>query len=103
MSNSRIEALQRMLEARPADARARFGLALEYEKMEAWEEVVTQLRAYLATSEDEGNAHGRLARALLKLGRPEEARAAYRDGIAAAGRHGHPTLAMELEEELDEL
>ena len=92
-----------MLEARPADTRARFGLALEYEKTEAWEEVVTHLRAYLAASDDEGNAHGRLARALLKLGRPEEARVAYQNGIAAAGRHGHPTLAMELEEELDEL
>jgi tetratricopeptide (TPR) repeat protein len=103
LDNSRIEALQRMLEARPADARARFGLALEYERLELWEDVVTQLRAYLASSDDEGNAHGRLARALLKLDRPEEARVAYQAGIAAASRHGHPTLAMELEEELDEL
>lgn len=103
MSNSRIEALQRMLDARPADARARFGLALEYERMEAWEEVVSQLRAYLSASDDEGNAYGRLARALLKLGLADEARSAYQDGIAAANRHGHPTLAMELEEELEEL
>lgn len=92
-----------MLETRPNDVRARFGLALEYERSEAWEEVVNQLRLYLAASDDEGNAYGRLARALNNLGRIGEAREAYRQGIAAAERHGHPTMAMELEEELDSL
>lgn len=103
MSQTRIDTLKKMLEARPDDPRARFGLALEYERMERWEEVVDHLTRYLASSEDEGNAHGRLARALLRLDREEEARAAYRDGIAAANRHGHPTMAMELEEELEGL
>ena len=101
MSNSRIEALERMLETRPADHRARFGLALELERLGRWEEVVHHLREYLTATKDEGNAYGRLARALLKLDRPDEARAAYRQGIEAANRHGHPTMAMELEEELE--
>ncbi len=92
-----------MLEARPEDPRARFGLALEYERVQDWEEVVRQLRLYLASSKDEGNAYGRLARALKELGRTDEAREAYRDGIAAAEQHGHPTMAMDLEEELDSL
>jgi tetratricopeptide (TPR) repeat protein len=92
-----------MIETRPDDVRARFGLALELEKAERWQEVVEHLRHYLAVADDEGNAYGRLARALRKLGRDEEATAAYRDGIAAATRHGHPTMAMELEEELEEI
>jgi tetratricopeptide (TPR) repeat protein len=91
-----------MLEKRPGDPRARFGLALEYERLERWDEVVFHLREYLATSDDEGNAYGRLARALLRLGRGDEARDAYRAGIAAATSHGHPTLAAELEEESGE-
>jgi predicted Zn-dependent protease len=101
MQNPRIEALQKLVEARPGDSRARFGLALEYERLGRWQEVVQELEAYLAVADDEGNAYGRLARALRHLGRDEEARDAFRRGIAAAGRHGHPTLAMELEEELD--
>ncbi len=103
VSEARIEMLRKMLETRPNDPRARFGLALEYERQERWEQVVEQLTLYLAQTQDEGNAYGRLARALIRLDREEEARAAYRDGIAAATRHGHPTMAMELEEELDEL
>lgn len=101
--NTRVEALERMLAARPGDRRAHFGLALEYERLENWQEVVRHLEAYLAGGEDEGNAYGRLARALLQLGREDEARDRFRQGIAAARRHGHPTMAAELEMELDEV
>lgn len=101
MENARLEALQKMLAARPGDTRARFGLALEYERLERWEEVVEHLEAYLAAADDEGNAYGRLARALRRLGREEEAQGALRRGIAAAERHHHPTMAFELEEELE--
>jgi Flp pilus assembly protein TadD len=103
VQNSRIDALTKMLEARPDDVRARFGLALEMERLERWNEVVEHLGRYLASTEDEGNAYGRLARALRRLGRDDDAREAYRSGIAAASRHGHPTLAMDLEAELDEM
>lgn len=99
---SRVEALRKLAATRPDDPRARFGLALEYERQERWEEVVSELRAYLQLAQDEGNAYGRLARALRHLGRDDEARAAYREGIDAAYLHGHPTMAMEFEEELEE-
>ena len=100
---SRIEALQRLAATRPDDPRARFGLALEYEKAGRWEEMIAELRRYLALADDEGNAYGRLGHALRELGRDEEARAAYRQGIEAAQRHGHPTMAMEFEEILEDL
>lgn len=99
----RIDALKRMIEARPEDTRARFGLALEYERLGRWEDAVAELRAYLERARDEGNAFGRLARALRELGRDDEARAAYQQGVEAALRHGHPTMAQEFEEELEEM
>lgn len=103
MTGSRIDTLREMLERNPEDPRLHFGLASEYEKLERWQDAADQLRAYLALAEDEGNAYGRLARALLALDQPDEARQAYRDGIDAARRHGHPSMAAEFEEELSEL
>lgn len=103
MSEQRIEALRRMLERDPDDTRVRFGLAAEYERLGRWEDVVRELRDYLDRSEDEGNAWGRLGRALLELGREDEARAAYRTGAEAAHEHGHPSMAAEFEDVLDDL
>ncbi|MFN2327196.1 MAG: tetratricopeptide repeat protein [Gemmatimonadales bacterium] len=98
MNNPRIQNLRRMLEKHPDDPRLRFGLALEYEKLERWEDVAEQLRTYLELNEDEGNAWGRLGAALRRLGRDAKARDAYRNGMDAAHRHGHPTMAAEFEE-----
>ena len=102
MSNPRIDNLRRMLEKHPDDPRLRFGLALEFEKAERWDEMAAELERYLQMSEDEGNAWGRLGEALRRLGREEEARAAYQRGIEAATRHRHPTMAAEFEEILED-
>ena len=101
-ANDRITALQRMLERNPADARMLFGLALEYEKAEQWAETADALQRYLDTAQDEGNAWGRLGNALRMLGRDEDARAAYRRGIEAALAHGHPSMAGEFEDILND-
>jgi len=103
VSPSRIDALQGMLDRRPDDPRLHFGLAVEYLNAGELEEGVERLTRYLAMTDDEGNAWGRLAEALARLGRLEEAQAAYRTGIDQALAHGHPTLAQELEEALDAL
>jgi predicted Zn-dependent protease len=100
---SRIDSLRELLARRPDDPRARFGLALELERAGRWDEVVQELSTYLAATDDEGNAYGRLARALRELGRDDEAREAYQLGIQAATRHNHPTMAMEFEEAMEEL
>ncbi|MEW5931318.1 MAG: tetratricopeptide repeat protein [Gemmatimonadota bacterium] len=103
MESSRIDSLRKLAEERPDDPRPRFGLALEFERAGRWEEMIAELRAYLARTDDEGNAYGRLGHALRELGRDDEAREAYRQGIEAANRHSHPTMAMEFEEVLDEM
>lgn len=100
--SDRLRALEEMVEKRPENARARFGLALEYLGTERWEDAVRELRAYLELTEDEGNAWGRLGDALFQLGREEEATEAYRSGIEAALHHGHPSMASEFEEILED-
>ncbi len=102
MQNNRIEALTRLLEKDPADTRLQFGLAMEYEKLEDWAAVVDVLRAYLAVAEDEGNAWGRLGNALRHIGMDDEAKGAYRTGADVARAHGHPTMAGEFDDILDD-
>jgi E3 SUMO-protein ligase RanBP2 len=98
----RLAALERMLGNRPDDTRLRFGLALEYLKAGRTEDGVRELRRYLEEADDEGNGWGRLGAVLRELGREEEARKAYETGIAAAERHGHPTMAEEFRETLED-
>jgi Flp pilus assembly protein TadD len=98
MTTDRIGPLLKMLERSPNDPRVLFGLANEYEKSGNWAEVERHLTQYLAATDDEGNAWGRLGHALRQLGRDDEARAAYRRGIETASRHGHPSMAAEFEE-----
>jgi Flp pilus assembly protein TadD len=101
MQGDRIAALQKMIERAPDDARLHFGLALELEKIQRWDDAVTHLRRYLELSADEGNAWGRLGHSLRQLGRDDEARDAYTRGIETARTHGHPSMAAEFEEILE--
>jgi predicted Zn-dependent protease len=90
---SRIETFEQMLEADPENTMVRFGLANEYLKAERYEDAISALGDYLKRADDEGAAYGMLARAYEKVGRREEARAAFEQGITAAESHGHPSMA----------
>ena len=103
MSEARIEVFRKLLETEPQNAAVRFGLANELIKSRRWDEAVDQLRLYLGQADDQGAAYGKLAHALERLGRMDEARTAYEQGIATAARHGHPGLAEEFELALAEM
>lgn len=90
--------MRAMAAKQPTNALIRFGLANELLKENLLEEAVTELAAYLASYDDEGNGWLRYADALAALGRREEAKAASLKGIDAAQRYGHGTLVMEFEE-----
>ena len=92
-----------MVAKHPTNVLARFGLANEALKAQLYEEAAEHLRVYLDRHEDEGNGYGRLAEALTKLGRVDEARDALRKGIEASHRFGHPGMVDEFEARLDEL
>ena len=92
-----------MVAKNPKNALAHFGLANEALKAELLDEAVEHYRAYLAVQDDEGNAWQRLGETLIKLGRKDEARDAFEKGIEAANRFGHPGMAGEIQDLLDEL
>lgn len=100
---SRLEAFRAMVAKNPSNMQARFGLANEAVKEGVLEEAAAHYVAYLAGFDDEGNGYARLASVLEELGRTDEAREALTRGIAAANRHGHPSMAAEMEERLEDL
>jgi len=103
MTASRIDSFRAMVAKNPANPLARFGLANEAYKERLYEEAREHYEAYLAASDDEGNAYGKLAEVLHALGRTDDARAVYARGIDAARRFGHAGMVNDLEARLEEL
>lgn len=103
MTNPRLDTFRAMVARTPDNALARFGLANEALKAGLYEEAREHLTRYLDLHEDEGNAYGRLADALLQLGRDDEAREALQRGVEVSMRHGHPSMAAEFEARLEEM
>ena len=103
MAAPRIEVFRKMLESDPNNTAVRFGLATELIKAEQFADAVTELQTYLSQADDQGNAYGKLAQALERIGKIDEARAAYQQGIAVANRHGHPGMAQEFQMAIEEI
>jgi predicted Zn-dependent protease len=95
MTASRIDIFKQMLVNDPVNSSILFGLAKEYEKTGQTHEMIETLERYLATSDDEGNAFGMLARAYEQANQRDKAKATYQRGIDAATAHGHPSMAEE--------
>jgi tetratricopeptide (TPR) repeat protein len=93
----RINYFERMLADNPDNPTGLLALANEYGKAERYEDEAAVLERYVARHEDdEGNAYGRLGDVLSRLGRKDEARAAYEKGIRQAEKHGHSGMADDL-------
>lgn len=103
MMTSRIEALKQMLAQEPKDGTLHYMLGNEYFKAQMHDEAVAAFRQYLTLADDEGAVYRVLAQSLERLGRVEEARQAYRDGVAAATRHGHQPMVEEFTRSLKDL
>ena len=97
----RVEVFRQMLADDPSNTMVMFGLAKEYEKVSAHNEVIELLEDYLSKADDEGNAYGVLANAYLQSGNREKAIETYRKGIDIAMAHGHPSMANEYRMTLD--
>ncbi len=103
MTPSRIESLRRMLAQDSKDATLHYMLGNEYFKAQMYDEAVATFRQYLGMVDDEGAVYRMLAQSLERLGRVEETRQAYRDGLAAATRHRHQPMMEEYTQALKDL
>ena len=101
----RIEYFERMLADNPDNPTGLLALANEYNKVRRYEDEAAVLERYVAAvgGDDEGNAYLRLGEALRRLGRADEARAAYEMGVRQAEKFGHSGMAEDLRLALDGL
>ena len=92
----RIGYFERMLAENPDNPTGLLALANEYGKAGRDKDEAAVLERYVATHEDEGNAYARLGEVLARLGRKDEARAAYEKGIRQSEKYGHSGMAEDL-------
>ena len=93
----RIEYFERKLADNPDNPTGLLALANEYQKAGRHEDEATVLQRYVVAHEDdEGNAYARLGDVLSRLGREDEARAAYETGVRQAEKYGHSGMADDL-------
>ena len=85
----------------PADAFARYGLAIELVNAGKPEEAVDEFRQLLAANPNYAAAYFHAGQTLETLGRVEEARALYEQGIAVTARTGDGHTRSELQAALD--
>jgi tetratricopeptide (TPR) repeat protein len=101
VATNRLDILKQMLEQDPANTFARYGLAMECAKTGQLEQAVTEFRTLVANDPNYCAAYYHGAQTLEKLGRLEEARQFYKDGIAATLRKGDAHTRAEIEAALD--
>ena len=104
MTADRIEQMRKMVRDLPEEPRTRYFLAHELFRSKEWQEAAEHYEAYLRLSPgDEGAGWKNYGICLDRLGRRDDARAAYRSGIERALSHHHEALAGEMEELLEQL
>ncbi len=93
----RINYFERMLADNPDNPTGLLALANEYGKAGRYEDEAAVLERYVSVHrDDEGNAYARLGDVLSRLGRKDEARAAYERGVRQAQKFGHEGMAEDL-------
>jgi tetratricopeptide (TPR) repeat protein len=98
-----MEVLQAMVAQNPADAFARYGLAMELVKGGQLESAVGEFRALLDHNPNYAAAYFHGGQVLEKLGEVEQARAFYEKGVEVTGRTGDQHARSELQAALDML
>jgi tetratricopeptide (TPR) repeat protein len=103
MSTNRMEVLKAMVDQNPADAFARYGLAMEMVKTGKLEGAVAEFRALLEHNPNYAAGYFHGGQVLEKLGEVEQAREFYEKGIQVTGRTGDQHARSELQAALDML
>ncbi len=100
MSN-RLEVLKTIVGQNPNDSFSRYGLAMEYANSGDLEQAVQEYQALLAVNPNYSAAYYHGGQTLEKLGRREQARELYQQGIEATTRIGDLHTRSEIQAALD--
>ena len=101
MASTRLDILKSMVEQKPGDSFARYGLAMEYRNTGDLEAAVNEFRALIAAHPDYSAAYFHGGQTLERLGKSAEAREVYLQGIEAATRKGDFHTRNEIQAALD--
>jgi tetratricopeptide (TPR) repeat protein len=97
MATNRLDMLKQMLAQDPKNSFAHYGLAMEYANTGQLNEAVNAFQSLLETDHSYVAAYYHGGQALEKLGRVQEARAMYEQGIEASTRKGDLHTRSEIE------
>ncbi|MDQ1470826.1 MAG: hypothetical protein QOJ99_2306 [Bryobacterales bacterium] len=96
MASNRVEILKSMLEQKPDDGFARYGLAMEYVRLGELDTAVEEFARLLSYSPGYAAGYFHGGQTMEKLGRIEEARELYRKGIEVTTASGDEHTRSEL-------
>jgi tetratricopeptide (TPR) repeat protein len=99
----KIAALSEILTADPANAFARYGLAMEHNTQGETDLALTEFATLIQHNPDYVPGYQMSAQTLAKLGRTDEAVARLKEGLAAAQRTNNAHAASEMQALLDDL
>ena len=103
MPSTRLDVLKSIVEQKPGDCFARYGLAMEYRNTGDLEAAMGEFRALMAANPDYGPAYFHGGQTLERMGRVEEAREVYLQGIEVTARAGDQHARSEMQGALDML
>lgn len=99
----KIAMLNEILAQNPADAFARYGLAMEYAGRDQIDAALAEFARLLDQHPDYTAGYFMAAQTLAKAGRNSEAKTRLSEGIASARRTGNQHAQSEMQAMLDEL
>ena len=101
MSTTRLETLKSLSAQNPQDSFLRYGLAMEYKNAGDLESALREFQALMDANPDYCATYFHAGQTLERIGRAEEARAAYEKGIEVTTRKGDEHARSELQGALD--
>lgn len=99
----RIAMLTEILAQNPADAFARYGLAMEYSKAGDIEQAMVEFKTLIEKNPDYTPGYFMAAQTLASASRIDEAKRMLVDGIASARRTGNQHAQSEMTAMMEEL
>jgi len=101
MASTRLDILKEMVARSPNDSFSRYGLAMEYKNGGDLEGAAREFRGLIAANPDYAPAYFHGGQTLEKLGRLEEARGLYQQGVEVTTRNGDQHARSEMQGALD--